>query len=407
MMIRNILNTFLLAFREIRRNILRTILTTLGIIIGVASVITLVLLGDSATNHIKKDISKLGSNLLVIYPVRDTYKSSSFNGKYRAFEEKDVNAIKHQIPHLKAVAPIIELQSDIINQKVSHSGYLIGTTNDLLKAKNWNMKEGRSFNTKEIESGSLVCLLGSNSAKELFIQEDALGKYIKIRGMLCKVIGILEEKGSSNFGRNQDDYVIVPIKTLQSRLYGNQNIYKIQISLEDQVDSKKVIAQIEALLQETRNITSKMNNNFEIKDMKDLIKTVEKTTGTLTLFLTSIAAISLIVGGIGIMNIMLVSVTERTKEIGIRLAIGAMQKEVMAQFLVEAVVLSVSGGLIGILLGLSLAQIGANVMEVSLIIDHVVILGAFGFSALIGILFGYIPAKKAARLNPIDALRYE
>jgi putative ABC transport system permease protein len=283
----------------------------------------------------------------------------------------------------------------------------MGTDNNFFISQDWSLTSGRQFLAGELRGGRGVCIIGETVKNELFGSLDPLGRRMRVKQVSCEVIGVLDVKGESSFGGDQDDVILMPLRTYQRRISGNTDVSQIYISARDDVDTSKVQSDTEWLLRERRNIASGDEDDFSVRDMKQLAQTVSGTTTVLTGLLGAVAAVSLLVGGIGIMNIMLVSVTERTREIGIRLAIGALEGQVLTQFLVEAVVLSMLGGLIGIALGLGLAAILVNVLGVPFIIDLTIVVIAFGFSALVGMIFGYFPARRAAHLDPIEALRHE
>ncbi len=400
-------NALILALREIKRNILRSFLTILGIVIGVASVIAMVILGDGTTAHVQEGISKLGSNMLTLSPGQERHGPRSADSSAKPFKIEDAEAIKSEIDTLKAVAPNSSASENAVYGNKSHSTTVTGTDNDFFIIKEWALEDGRQFEESELKVGKAVCIIGSTIAKELFGTETPVGGTIRLEKLSCQVIGVLESKGASAFGRDQDDIVIVPITMFQRRISGNKDIPSIMISVKDGYSIEESKNNIILLMEERRNIKVGESDDFNVRDMKDIMNTMTSTTKMLTYLLGAVAAISLLVGGIGIMNIMLVSVTERTKEIGIRLAIGAMEREVLLQFLVEAVVLSTLGGIIGILLGLAIAYFGTHGFGIPFIFNTTIILISFVFSTFIGIVFGYFPAKKAAMLNPIDALRHE
>ena len=401
-------NAFLIALKEIRRNILRSILTVLGIVIGVASVIAMVMIGDGTTTNVKDSISKLGTNMLILRVGQEKKGPPRDDNSSKAFINEDIDAIKTEIQNVKAVTAENSTIINIVYGNKSYSSSVIGTTNDYFIIKDWNLTEGRVFDDVELNSGKTSCIIGTTIVKQLYSEnETVVGTTLRLKNFSCNVIGVLESKGASAFGRDQDEIVVVPLKMHQRKIKGNNDVSSILISITQErfIDDAKT--DITTLMQERRNLKIGVPDNFYIRDMKEILSTMTSTTKTLTYLLGSIAAISLLVGGIGIMNIMLVSVTERTREIGIRLAIGAMENEVLLQFLVEAIVLSTLGGIIGIFLGLGFGYIGVNAMELQFIINHQIIIISFVFSTLIGVVFGYFPARKAARLNPIEALRYE
>ena len=282
-----------------------------------------------------------------------------------------------------------------------------GTTNDYLRVREWKIAQGREFSESEERAGKLSCIIGNTIRKELFKQEDPIGAKLRIGKVSCQVIGLLEAKGMSTFGRDEDDLLLIPIRAFQRRMAGNTDVQTIFISASRADVIPKVIHDVNLLMRQRRNIVGNKEDNFNVRDMQSLVARVTSTTEVLTGLLGAVAAVSLLVGGIGIMNIMLVSVTERTREIGIRLAIGALEKDVLRQFLVEAIVLALSGGIAGIVFGLISSAIIAPLLGVPFVFDPIILLIAFSFSGAVGILFGYFPALKAARLDPIDALRHE
>lgn len=399
-------NSFLLALREIRRNVLRSFLTILGIVIGVAAVIVMVTAGNGATAKVTADIAKMGSNLLMVSPGQHRGPGGG-SETAKPFDSSDVKAISAEIGYLEAAAPIDSTSATVVYGNTNWSTNVTGTENGYFKVRDWEIDSGREFTEGEIHSGKAVCVIGTTIQKELFGNEDPIGKRIRLKKMSCEVIGVLTTKGQDPRGRDQDDAVIIPLRTLQRRITGNQDIGLIMVSVEDGIPTSMVREDIERLLRERRRISEIEADNFRVRDMTEIAETLTGTTRVLTMLLGAVAAVSLLVGGIGIMNIMLVSVTERTREIGTRLAIGALEKDVLMQFLVEAIVLSSFGGIIGILIALAGSAGIAHVLGVPLIIDMKIICIAFLFSAAVGVVFGYFPARKAARLNPIDALRYE
>jgi putative ABC transport system permease protein len=399
-------NAFSLALREIRRNVLRSFLTVLGIVIGVAAVIIMVTIGGGATAKVTQDIEDLGTNLLMIRPGQ----RRGPGGRSEAatpFDIKDVTAIAGEIKSLAAVAPVASKGATAIFSNTNWSTLVTGSTNSYLAVRNWELASGRQFTAGEIKSGKAVCIIGDTVIKELFGGQNPLGNTIRLEKFSCRIIGVLSQKGQSGFGSDRDDFVLIPLRTFQRRLSGNQDIGMIQVSVKKGGATEKAQADIARLLRERRRIAPGKENNFLVFDMKEISETLSTTTRVLTTLLGAVAAVSLLVGGIGIMNIMLVSVTERTREIGTRLAIGALEREVLMQFLVEAVVLSSFGGFFGILLAI-VSSVGlCRLLQVPFIFNPGIVLLAFFFSAAVGVIFGYFPARKAASLDPIDALRYE
>ncbi len=397
--------TFLLALKEIRRHLMRSFLTTLGVIIGVASVVTMVSLGNGATASIESQISSLGTNLLIVRPGQGMGRGGGVSPP--PFKESDVEAVRTQIGGVEYVAPQATASVTAIYEAQNWSTTVTGTNNDYFAASQLELAAGRIFSEAEETAGKSVCVIGETVRSSLFRDDEAIGRNIRLNDISCQVIGLLTKRGQSGFGLDPDDQVIMPIKTVMRRLTGNQDVRAFQVAVDPEYDSTAVSAAIIKLLRERRNLTSGIEDDFNIFDSKQLADTLSGTTRTLTLLLGAVAAVSLIVGGVGIMNIMLVSVTERTHEIGIRLAIGAVQREVLMQFLVEAVVLSCLGGIIGLILALA-ATIGlSSLFGLPFIFNVEINLLAFAFAALIGVVFGYFPARRAASLNPIDALRHE
>lgn len=400
-------NAFLIALKEIRRNILRSFLTILGIVIGVASVIAMVMIGDGTTANVKESISKLGTNMLTLRVGQERRGPPREDNSAKPFTEGDIIAIKNEVQNIKAVASENSSRMNIVYGNKSNSASVIGTNNDYFIIKDWEVTDGRTFDESELNSGKSSCIIGTTIVKQLFGEENPIGTNIRLKNLSCNVIGILKSKGAAAFGNDQDEIVIVPLKMFQQKIKGDKDISSILISITDGKHIENAKIEITSLMQERRSLRVDEPDNFHIRDMEEMLSAMTSTTKMLTYLLGSIAAISLLVGGIGIMNIMLVSVTERTREIGTRLAIGAMENEVLLQFLVEAIVLSTMGGVIGIILGLGIGYGIVTMMDLTFILNNQIIMISFFFSTLIGVVFGYFPARKAARLNPIDALRYE
>jgi putative ABC transport system permease protein len=400
------LNALLLAVREIRRNVLRSFLTILGVVIGVAAVITLVTIGGGVTAKVKEDLSRLGSNLLMVRPGQFRGPGSgSIDAK--ALTTDDVAAIKRQIGSLKAVAPVSSKTITAIFGNTNWSTSATGSNNDYFTVKDWSLQEGRLFTENELRSGKAVGIIGQTVRKELFGEQDPIGQRIRLQKISFQIIGVLAAKGTTGMGSDQDDAVIVPIRTFQRRIAGNQYIRMIQISAASAGLIPQAQQEIELLLRERRHIAAGESDDFRVLDMTEIIDTMQSTTKILTTLLGAVAAVSLLVGGIGIMNIMLVSVTERTREIGTRLAIGAMERDVMVQFLVEAMALSSLGGLVGIAIALAASLGLIRMLDVPFVFNPGINLLSFAFSAAVGVVFGFFPARKAARLDPIEALRHE
>ncbi|PCD04377.1 multidrug ABC transporter substrate-binding protein [Sphingomonas spermidinifaciens] len=398
--------TFTLAVRSIRRHLLRSFLTILGIVIGVAAVVTMVTLGQATTAAVQQQIASLGTNILQVRPGQGFGRGGG-GPRPPDFEQEDVDAVREQIGGVTAVAPQAQSTATAIYNGANWSTTVNGTTDAYFKVQPWNLTGGRTFLPAEEEAGKAVCIIGNTVRTNLFRDTDAIGKRMRVNDISCDVIGTLETRGQAGFGGDQDDVVIMPIKTVQRRLTGNRDIRLMLVGVDGDYDSAQVQDQLSTLLRERRRIQPGAEDNFNIFDTAQISATLTGTTTLLTSIVTAVAAISLVVGGIGIMNIMLVSVTERTREIGIRLAIGAVAREVLLQFLVEAIVLSMLGGLVGLILGQIAIALLAPVMQVPWIFVPQINLIAFLISAVIGVVFGFFPARRAAALNPIDALRHE
>lgn len=400
-----IFNAFLLALREISRNLMRSTLTILGIVIGVAAVVTMVTLGNGATASISQQISTLGSNLIIVRTGQRMTPGSNVTAP--PFKLEDALRIQSQVPNVAGVAPMVSTSVTSVAASKNWRTIAHGTTGSYLQVGNWQLAAGRNFTDSEERTGKAVCIVGDRVRRELYGNDAPLGDNIRIQKFGCQIIGFLKVKGQSATGNDQDDVVLMPLRTVQRRITGNENIGSILISARSNQTIDDVKNNVESLMRDRRNISEDEENNFNVMDTRQITQALSGTTKIMTLLLGAVAAVSLLVGGIGIMNIMLVSVTERTREIGIRLAIGALEREVLSQFLVEAVVLSSAGGLAGILLA-TIASVGlSNLMSLPYHFDWQINLFSFCFSALIGIIFGFMPARRAARLNPIDALRHE
>ena len=398
-------NALLLALREIRRNVLRSFLTILGIVIGVAAVIVMVTLGGGATAQVTEQISSLGTNLLMVRPGQRMAFGQMSAAKQ--FDVADIEAIERNISSVLAVAPAASSPITAVYGNRNWSTSVNGVDNRYFPVRNWTLAKGREFTDSELRAGSSVCILGETVRKELFGSQDPLGTTLRLKKLSCEVIGLLESKGQSTMGSDQDDLILMPLHAFQRRIAGNRDIGLIQVSVRDGVSTEQVKLRIEEHLRIRRHIAANEDDDFQVLDMKEIAQMLAGTTQVLTALLSAVAAVSLLVGGIGIMNIMLVSVTERTREIGIRLAIGALEREVLLQFLVEAVVLSSFGGLIGIALALGASVLLADLMQIPFVFNPGIVVLAFMFSAAVGVIFGYFPARKAARLDPIEALRHE
>ncbi len=402
-----LINTLLMAMREIARNLLRSGLTVLGMIIGVAAVIVIVTLGAGTTQQVGSEISKMGSNMLTLMPGGEMRMGGAAVSS-PPFDSSDVDAIRREVVGLAAIAPYAQRMDQVVIGNENRRVNIVGTTSDISTVRNWKVVEGRLFTPSEERSGKGVCIIGATIREEMLLGQEPLGATIRVGKVSCEVIGVLEKKGQAMFGGNQDATVVLPMRTFQRRLAGSgDKVAQIYLSGSDPDALADLKTQITQVMRERRRIAPGVRSDFNIMDMTEVSNVMQNTIGIMTAFLSAIAGISLLVGGIGIMNIMLVSVTERTREIGIRLAIGATQREVMLQFLVEAAMLSAFGGVLGITLGLIGAASIAPAIDVPFIFQPLTVLEAFVFSAAVGVVFGFMPARRAARLDPIEALRHE
>jgi putative ABC transport system permease protein len=401
-----LVETIRLAFRSVRRNVLRSFLTLLGIVIGVAAVIAMITIGSGTTERVRSDIEKLGSNLLVVRAARPE-RGGSISFTMRSLDDKDVSGLRKGLANAKAIAAVAQQQVRVVYGAQNETADVTGTDTEYFAARDWDVLAGRAFTESEVRGGASVCLIGETLRQEFFGAGDPLGQPIRVNRMSCRVIGVLEPKGVSGFGQDQDNVVMMPLPAFQRRIAGDRDIDSIHVAAADGVPTALVQAEMEAILRETRRIAPDANDNFMVRDMTQIADTMASATTVMTGMLGALAGVSLLVGGIGIMNIMLVSVTERTREIGIRLAIGAHEKHILTQFLVEATVLSLLGGLIGIAIGLGIAGAASYSLAIPFVPRLGIILLAVGFSALIGMVFGFFPALRGARLDPIEALRHE
>jgi putative ABC transport system permease protein len=399
-------NALLIALREIRRNLTRSFLTVVGVVIGVAAVVTMVTLGRGATEAVKSQISKMGSNLLIVRPGQGWNSGDS-----PKFNLADMNTIRDQVPGIASIAPFVQTNVPAVYQENNRTTDVQGTTANYFAIANWRIELGRFFTEAEVEQAAPVCVIGETIRKELFGEGvDPVGQKIRAKTMSFEVVGVTAVKGQGGFGEDLDDNIITPYTTVQLRLTGRgggRNINQMMISGKEGYPGANIVADVSALMRERRNIGANEEDDFNVFDSQQLAEVISSSTKVMTSLLGAVAGVSLLVGGIGIMNIMLVSVTERTREIGIRLAIGARAREVLLQFLVEAVTLSCVGGATGILLAYALCGSLAKVVGAPFIFDPKINLIAFIFSAAIGILFGFMPARRAASLDPIEALRHE
>ncbi len=394
--------TLLLSLREIRRHLLRSFLTTLGIIIGVAAVITMVTLGNGVTASIRDEISSLGSNIFIVFPVRTE------RGNPRPFDQSDIEAVASQIAGVELAAGSASSSAIAFHNGQNWTTSVNGVENDFLRAQTIDVVQGRMFTAAEESSGQNVCILGPKVLEAIFVPGTSpLGEEMRLNSVSCTVIGVLDERGQGGGGQDQDNVVMMPLKTVQRRFVGNTDIQSFVVKYDSDYASSGIQDSLVSLLRERRLLQDGQDNDFNVIDTAQVNDALGAATGALTAMVAAIAAISLLVGGIGIMNIMLVSVTERTREIGIRLAIGALAREVQLQFLTEAVVLCCLGGMIGIALAFGLSYGLSAAVDVPFLFNPAINVMSFLFSAVMGIVFGYYPARRAAQLDPIEALRHE
>jgi putative ABC transport system permease protein len=398
--------TVRLALSSIRRNALRSFLTLLGIVIGVAAVIAMITIGSGTTQKVRADISKLGSNLLTIRSGQPAFPGATA-ARARDFVQKDVATLRANLTGVKAISAASQRTQRVVFGTESLSATVTGTDPQFLTVRNWLVVQGRPFTEQETRGGIAVCLIGETVRKQFYGAGDPVGTSIRVGRVNCPVIGLLEPKGTSGFGQDQDNVVLMPLEAFQRRIAGKNDVQTIYVSAEDGASTRETQTRIELIMRDIRKINPDDDDDFNVRDQAQMVTAMTSTMSTMTGMLSAIAGVSLLVGGIGIMNIMLVSVTERTREIGIRLAIGAHEKHILTQFIVEATVLSLIGGLLGIGLGLGLAALASFAFEIPFQPSVPVILMAAGFSGLIGLVFGFFPALRGARLNPIDALRHE
>ena len=397
-------NALLLALRAIRRNLLRSFLTILGIVIGVSAVVTMVTLGNGATQSVRNQIAGMGSNLLMVLPGQGFGPGS---GDAPRFRVADAEAIRAQVALAQAVAPTATRRTTAVHGARNWATSVTGTTNEYFAAGNWTLAAGRAFTEAETRSGAAVCVIGESVRQNLYGNQNPVGAQVRVGQFSCAVIGLLRSKGQSAMGSDQDDIIVMPLRTVQRRLTGTQDVNSILVSVREGASIDGAKDQVTGIMRVRRHIGEREDDNFRVLDTRQIAETLTGTTRILTALLGAVAAVSLLVGGIGIMNIMLVSVTERTREIGIRLAIGALERDVLLQFLIEAVVLASLGGVIGIALATGASIFLARAMQVPYLFGAGINVLAFLFSAAIGVIFGYFPARRAARLDPIDALRHE
>jgi putative ABC transport system permease protein len=397
--------TLTMALRALRRNLARSVLTTLGIIIGVASVIALVTLGQATTARVTADISNLGSNLLIVTPGAD--RRGPLAVQAPSFTAADSRALRAELAGIGGLAPTSSASVLVVAGNANASTVAYGSTNDFFTVRGYRMETGRPFSESEQGGGAPVCVLGATPRRKLFGATEPVGATIRVGRLACLVVGVMEAKGQAAIGPDQDDLVVLPLVTLQRRVLGSTDVGSFFVGVATDQSISRVQEQVRALLRERRRLQPGQPDDFTVLDAREIAQTLGSVTGVLTVLLGAVAGVSLLVGGIGIMNIMLVSVTERTREIGIRLAIGALPREVLMQFLVEAVLLCAIGGAIGLALGLVGSYAVTRGFGLPFEINALLVGSAVTFSAGIGVAFGWLPARRAARLDPIEALRHE
>jgi putative ABC transport system permease protein len=395
----------LVAMRGLRRNVVRSLLTALGIVIGVAAVVTLVTVGSGAAGRVTADITKLGTNLLIVTPGSD--RRGPISAAAEPIAGSDVAALTAELGTAARLAPSVNRASLVVYGGTNHSTLVTGSTPEFTWVRAFAIARGRMFSETEAQSGQRVCVIGATVQRELFRSASPLGATVRVGRTPCKVIGVFASKGGAALGGDQDDVVLMPLRAVQRRITGSTDVDAIYVGVTDERATDRVRARITALMRELRGLRHGQADDFAVQDMRDILSTLSSVTGMLVALLAAIAGVSLVVGGIGIMNIMLVSVTERTREIGIRLAIGAPTRAVLTQFLVEAVVLSVMGGLVGLAFGVLAAWGLCAALGLVFAPSIPMMVLAVGFSAAVGVVFGFLPARRAARLDPITALRHE
>ncbi len=406
-----ITSTFKISFRALRVNKMRSGLTMLGIIIGVGAVITMVAIGTGASLRISQQIASVGSNLIVILPGSTTSGGIRMgSGSQQTLTKDDADAILKECPAVAQVAPIMNGVAQVVYGNMNWSTGVIGTTPSILEVRDWPLYSGRNFTGQDVRSATKVCLLGQTVVDNLFGAADPVGQIVRIKKLPFTVVGVLERKGQSQHGQDQDDTIFIPVTTAQKKIFGTAfpgMVRTIMVKARSTEDLDAAERQITALLRQRHHIGPKADNDFSIRNLTQMMQVAEQSTRVMTLLLGAIASVSLLVGGIGIMNIMLVSVTERTREIGIRMAVGAKTWDIRLQFIIEALSLSLIGGFVGIAGGVITSKTISFFTGWSTVVSPLAVLMAFGFSGFVGIFFGFYPAYKASLLNPIEALHYE
>jgi putative ABC transport system permease protein len=401
-------NLIKVAFKSIIKNKMRTLLTMLGIIIGVAAVIVMVAIGKGAEKRIQDQIASMGTNLITIFPGSMQSRGVRMgpdSGVRLTLD--DVERLKKNATLIQAVSPMVRSGAQLIGGSGNWNSSVWGVSEQYLEIRDWPLSSGEFFSAADIRAQNKVCIIGQTIVKNLFAGEDPVGQQLRVGKIPFRIIGVLEEKGQGAFGQDQDDLLIAPYTTVLYRMSGRVHVNQILVRVVSLEQMSQAQAEITSIMRDAHKIAEGADDDFTVRNQTDIAATAQETTQVLTILLASIASISLLVGGIGIMNIMLVSVTERTHEIGIRMAIGARSRDILVQFLIEAIVLSLSGGLIGVLLGFLATWVVNMATDWNTVIVPANVLLSFGFAGAVGVFFGYYPARKAAALNPIEALRYE
>ena len=405
----NILNLIKIAIKALLRNKSRAILTMLGIVIGIASVIAMVSLGQSSTLSVKNQLSSMGSNMIMIMPSNQMRGGVNLGfASAKSLNERDLKSIRANARYVAAITPMVNSSAQLVFGSNNHPGSIQGVDACYLDIRKYELESGIMFDENDVKKFAKVCVIGKTVAKELFTNgENPIGQTVRFGTIPMKVIGILKSKGQNQMGQDQDDVVLAPYTTIQKRFMAITHYNMLFASALSEEQSEMAATEITYILRSTHGIANGAEDDFEIRTQEELLTTMSSITGLLTILLSAIAAISLVVGGIGIMNIMYVTVTERTKEIGLRMSIGAQNRDIMMQFLAESVILSLIGGVVGIIFGLLLSYAGCTLLKWPYVVSQTAIALSFLVCAATGIFFGWYPAKKAANLDPINALRYE